>query len=96
MKFLALQYQGSHLLTEWIWFNIYAEIIVNSVSIWGNKKKIHSDIYTLPHYKPLELCFWNGFMYMYVYVYIYTYIGKGDGTPLQYSCLETPMDGGAW
>ena len=19
-----------------------------------------------------------------------------DGTPLQYSCLETPMDGGAW
>ena len=20
----------------------------------------------------------------------------GDGTPLQYSCLETPMDGGAW
>ena len=22
--------------------------------------------------------------------------GEGDGTPLQYSCLETPMDGGAW
>ena len=22
--------------------------------------------------------------------------GKGDGTPLQYSCLENPMDGGAW
>ena len=21
---------------------------------------------------------------------------KGDGTPLQYSCLENPMDGGAW
>ena len=20
----------------------------------------------------------------------------GDGTPLQYSCLENPMDGGAW
>ena len=23
-------------------------------------------------------------------------IGEGNGTPLQYYCLETPMDGGAW
>ena len=23
-------------------------------------------------------------------------VGEGDGTPLQYSCLENPMDGGAW
>ena len=23
-------------------------------------------------------------------------INKGNGTPLQYSCLENPMDGGAW
>ena len=22
--------------------------------------------------------------------------GEGDGTQLQYSCLENPMDGGAW
>ena len=22
--------------------------------------------------------------------------GEGDGIPLQYSCLENPMDGGAW
>ena len=22
--------------------------------------------------------------------------GEGDATPLQYSCLENPMDGGAW
>ena len=22
--------------------------------------------------------------------------GEGDGTPLQYSCLENPMDAGAW
>ena len=25
-----------------------------------------------------------------------TSIGEGNGTPLQYSCLENPMDGGAW
>ena len=22
--------------------------------------------------------------------------GEGNGTPLQFSCLENPMDGGAW
>ena len=25
-----------------------------------------------------------------------TALGEGNGTPLQYSCLENPMDGGAW
>ena len=24
------------------------------------------------------------------------YFGEGNGTPLQYSCLENPVDGGAW
>ena len=24
------------------------------------------------------------------------YLGEGNGTPLQYSCLENPMDRGAW
>ena len=24
------------------------------------------------------------------------YDGEGNGTPLQYSCLANPMDGGAW
>ena len=26
----------------------------------------------------------------------YNPTGEGNGTPLQYSCLENPMDGGAW
>ena len=26
----------------------------------------------------------------------YEHLGEGNGTPLQYSCLENPMDGGAW
>ena len=25
-----------------------------------------------------------------------TYPGEGNGNPLQYSCLENPMDRGAW
>ena len=24
------------------------------------------------------------------------YLGEGNGNPLQYSCLENPMDRGAW
>ena len=27
---------------------------------------------------------------------IWMYFGEGNGTPLQYSCLENPMGGGAW
>ena len=27
---------------------------------------------------------------------IVQFIGEGNGTPLQYSCLEDPMDGQAW
>ena len=26
----------------------------------------------------------------------YTYFGEGNGNPHQYSCLENPVDGGAW
>ena len=30
-------------------------------------------------------------------MYIRTSVNReGNGTPLQYSCLENPMDGGAW
>ena len=27
---------------------------------------------------------------------IWGWLGEGDSTPLQYSCRENPMDGGAW
>ena len=31
-----------------------------------------------------------------IYIYIAYVSGEGNGTPLQYSCLENPMGGGAW
>ena len=39
----------------------------------------------------------NGVRYAKIY-WMLTMIlsGEGNGTPLQYSCLENPMDGGAW
>ena len=36
-------------------------------------------------------------LYIYrVYTTLGIYFGEGNGTPLQYSCLENPMDQGAW
>ena len=31
-----------------------------------------------------------------IYCVLGTWSGEGNGTPLQYSCLENPMVGGAW
>ena len=31
-----------------------------------------------------------------IYALVYCIDGEGNGTPLQYSCLANPMDGGAW
>ena len=33
---------------------------------------------------------------MYLIVFLYSSYGEGTGTPLQNSCLENPMDRGAW
>ena len=33
---------------------------------------------------------------LHYYYFTSTPLGEGDGTPLQYSCLENPMGGGAW
>ena len=35
------------------------------------------------------------FIYLFIY-WLYWVFGEGNGTPLQYSCLENPMDRGAW
>ena len=39
------------------------------------------------------------FIYKFIYEYLLSIIAnfrEGSGTPLQYSCLENPVDGGAW
>ena len=43
--------------------------------------------------------YWSGFplpMTSGQFLSLSLLIGEGNGTPLQYSCLENPMDGGAW
>ena len=38
----------------------------------------------------------SGFWKMHNIMYLTSYYGEGNGIPLQCSCLENPMDGGAW
>ena len=44
-----------------------------------------------------QLCPWRLIpVASWVFLYNPSSFGEGNGTPLQYSCLENPMDGGAW
>ena len=38
----------------------------------------------------------NRFLLVIYFTYSSVYMGEGNGDPLQYSCLENPMGGGAW
>ena len=43
----------------------------------------------------------HSFVFFYLFLsseafYLYVFSSEGNGTPLQYSCPENPMDGGAW
>ena len=38
----------------------------------------------------------EGLWFFPICVYLRSACREGNGTPLQYSCLENPMDGGAW
>ena len=57
----------------------------------------------------LHNCIYDTYVCFYTHtqtqVYVYAYIncvplvynsGEGNGNPLQYSCLENPVGGGAW
>ena len=35
-------------------------------------------------------------LFFFFWQLVATFLGEGNGNPLQYSCLENPMDGGAW
>ena len=35
-------------------------------------------------------------MIIWLLLFLMGFPGEGNGTPLQYPCLENPMDGGAW
>ena len=65
---------------------------------WGVEKDLLEEGNdTVPCFMPLglEICCWVSSLFNICGSSSPSY-GEGNGTPLQYSCLENPMDGGAW
>ena len=57
-------------------------------------EKLKKEVFSLPQPFSSFLYFPSRFSaFLPIYNDIY---GEGNGTPVQYSCLENPMDGGAW
>ena len=52
-------------------------------------------MYLFPAHSDIRFQFKNHLKYVYI-IYLFGCTGEGNGNPLQYSCLENPMDGGAW
>ena len=54
----------------------------------GRKEWDMTEQLTLSFLQVVTLCF--------IYIHVVEGTGEGNGTPLQYSCLENPIGGGAW
>ena len=68
------------------------QLIYNVVLVLGIQQS-HSDIYCIYAYILYNTISPCCLFILYIVVCI---CGEGNGTPLQYSCLENPMEGGAW
>ena len=53
-------------------------------------------IFNLLNFHICQLITQNVHLHMTIWGLPWWLIGEGNGHPLQYSCLENPMDGGAW
>jgi len=71
----------------------FSQIIPPSLSPTESKRLFYTSV-------SLLLSRIQGYCYhlpkFHIYALVYCIGGEGNGTPLQYSCLENPMDGGAW
>ena len=75
--------------------NIDVFKIVPGVSVFIFKKYSVLQQWFPPFCSPGHLSVLLPQLFCYWFLLVY-YSGEGNGTPFQYSCLENPMDGGAW
>ena len=57
--------------------------------VWAGNKSFFTILKLKMQALNINLKYWDCLL-------LQLHIGEGDGTPLQRSCLENPMDGGAW
>ena len=62
--------------------------LLNLGTEWRELKRTSLRIWTVSQY-------WFRFS-VWIHATVLSKTGEGNGNPLQYSCLENPMDGGAW
>ena len=63
----------------------------------NNNKENDTKIWiSIEHVFVTELKILSQYYIITLFVLSQCMLGEGNGTPLQYSCLENPMDGGAW
>ena len=72
-------------------FSLYISFLFIALCWWNNRTRLlnYPSSFSLCLLLPL-------FPLSLTCLVLFTYSGEGNGTPLQYSCLENPMDGGAW
>ena len=78
-------------LSIWGWFEI-ADLLLSDVET--HLLKTYSFQMTPFLWSLLQFPWIEGSLPFYTFIVLL--VGEGNGTPFQYSCLENPMDGGAW
>ena len=88
----------------WILLSVYPgmELRMYLVNYLRNSHTV--SIVATPFYLPTRSAWEFQFLLILIFMFLLSiylfypneYAGEGNGTPLQYSCLENPMDGGAW
>ena len=86
-----LSHKGSPRILEWVAYSF------SSRSSWPRNRTgvscIEGEFFT--NWAIREAPIYTLLLLLSIYTTMYK-IGGGNGNPLQYSCLENPMDGGAW
>ena len=70
-----------------------------SVSVFSSKVSLLGAAEAILFFYPIShptCVFWLEHLVHWHLKWLLIGIGEGNGTPLQYSCLENPMGGGAW
>ena len=84
-------HKGSPRILEWVAYSF------SSRSSWPRNRTgvscIEGEFFT--NWAIREAPIYTLLLLLSIYTTMYK-IGGGNGTPLQYSCLENPMDGGVW
>ena len=67
----------------------FIQELISHITVWSQHSRLMATLLHVGIHKPAP----SNFLFTISYALP---SGEGNGTQLQYSCLENPMDGGAW